>query len=86
MQNVTWVIDFRRRAPAAGAMLVNDPIKALELVRRRRRTSRKMFANTRALLAQARAVLDARAGGGAGAGQRVRTPLTASRDHAAGPR
>jgi hypothetical protein len=76
MQNVTWVIDFRRRAPAA--VELGNPIQALEVVRRQRRCSRLMFAATRALLAEARAVLDARTRG-ASPGRRGRTPSTRSR-------
>jgi hypothetical protein len=74
MQNATWVIVFRRRAPAAATRvgLVADPMQALELVRRRRRSSRKMFAVTRALLAEARAVLDARTADGASTKRQIR--------------
>ena len=79
MQNVTWVIDFRRRAPA-DAVESGDPIQALELVQRRRRSSRKMFAATRALLAEARAVLESRARTGrATAGHHARTRRARSR-------
>ena len=70
MQNVTWVIDFRRRAPV-DAVELGDPVKALELVQRRRRSSRRMFATTRALLAEARAVLQARTAGDPGTGPRA---------------
>jgi hypothetical protein len=82
MQNATWVIDFRRRAPAAATRvgLVADPMQALELVRRRRRSSRKMFAVTRALLAEARAVLDAKAtAGGAIVGRAMQMRSDAAR-------
>jgi hypothetical protein len=78
MQNVTWVIDFRRRAPV-DTVGSGDPIKALELVQRRRRSSRKMFATTRALLAEARAVLQARTAGAAGTGRRPRAGSARSR-------
>ena len=79
MQNVTWVIDFRRRAPVDDVEL-GDPIQALELVQRRRRSSRKMFAATRALLAEARAVLESRTRNGrANPGNRARTRRERSR-------
>jgi len=58
MLNVTWVIDFGWRAPGARAVrVVGETREALRLVERRRRESHEMFAATRQLLAEARAVL-----------------------------
>jgi hypothetical protein len=58
MQYATWVIDFGRRArmaapPANGS----NPFETMRIVAAQRRRSRQMFATTRALLAEARAVL-----------------------------
>ena len=57
MQNVTWVINFNDRPSVAVA--ARGSFEALEVVERQRRHSRQMFATTRALLAEARAVLAA---------------------------
>lgn len=85
MQNLTWVIDFRRRATAAEVEPC-DPVRALELVLRCRRNSRRMFADTRALLAEARAALEARTGGGVNAGSRSRTRMAGPRGRVVGVR
>ena len=58
MLNVTWVIDFGWRAPSARAVrVVGETRRTLRMVERRRQESREMFAATRVLLAEARAVL-----------------------------
>jgi len=58
MLNVTWVIDFGWRAPSARAVrVVGETRRTLRMVERRRQESRELFAATRVLLAEARAVL-----------------------------
>jgi hypothetical protein len=58
MLNVTWVIDFGwRAAPAWAVRVVGETGETLRVVESRRRRSREMFATTRVLLAEARAVL-----------------------------
>jgi hypothetical protein len=59
MQNVTtWVIDFGRRASMAGRDgSDSEALETFRMVASQRRRSREMFAATRALLAEAQAVL-----------------------------
>jgi hypothetical protein len=58
MLNVTWVIDFGWRAsPAKAVRVIGETSETLRVVEVRRRRSREMFAATRTLLAEARAVL-----------------------------
>ena len=60
MRNVTWVIDFGRRGSSLAARSsAGESLTALEAAEGRRRLSRRMFAATLALLAEARAVLAA---------------------------
>ena len=56
--NQTWVIDFGWCAsPATAVRVLGETGETLRIVEMRRRRSREMFAATRALLAEARAVL-----------------------------
>jgi hypothetical protein len=58
MLNQVWVIDFGWCAsPATAARVLGETGETLRIVEMRRRQSREMFAATRALLAEARAVL-----------------------------
>jgi hypothetical protein len=58
MLNETWVIDFGWCAsPVMAVRVLGESSATLRVVERRRRESREMFAATRALLAEARAVL-----------------------------
>lgn len=58
MLNETWVIDFGWRAsPMTAVRALGETSETLRVVERRRQRSREMFAATRVLLAEARAVL-----------------------------
>jgi hypothetical protein len=83
MLNVTWVIDFGRRAsPVAAVRVVGETNRTLRMVESRRRRSREMFAVTRVLLAEARAVLATSPALRAGAGPLGRRVHRASAGHA----
>jgi hypothetical protein len=58
MLNVTWVIDFGRSAsPSSAVRVLGATSQTLRAAESRRQRSREMFAATRSLLAEARAVL-----------------------------
>jgi hypothetical protein len=60
MLNTSWVIDFGWcAAPETAVRLVGETSETLRMIEMRRQASREMFATTRTLLAEARAVLAA---------------------------
>jgi hypothetical protein len=85
MLNVTWVIDFGWSASPSSAVRVAGATSAtLRAADVRRQRSREMFATTRALLAEARAVLAApplagRTRAGSRPPRGTRRPVTRSR-------